>query len=220
MSTTSPPSGSPVSVLTCVARAALADDLAALSDEQWRSPSLCSGWTVEQTLAHLTSAARMTPFRWVRSVLAAGLRADVHNRRRLAEHLGPGPSGTLERFREVVPSLRAPSRHAAAWLGEVLVHGQDVRRPLGLPGSAPVQAWTVVARFYAARNFAVDSRTVARGLRLVADDGPFAVGSGPQVVGSTEALVMAMAGRAAYLPELSGPGASFVRSRITGTGRR
>jgi len=32
-------------------RAALADDLAGLSAEQWATPSLCQGWTVHQVLA-------------------------------------------------------------------------------------------------------------------------------------------------------------------------
>ena len=40
------------------------------------------------------------------------------------------------------------------------------------------------------------------------------------MVGSTEALVMVMVGRVAHLEEVSGPGASFVRSRLAGTGRR
>jgi uncharacterized protein (TIGR03083 family) len=126
--------------LTRTARAELADDLATLTPDQWGTRSLCGDWTVEQTVAHLTSAAHMTTFRWVRSILAAGLRPAVHNQRRLDEHLGPGPEQTLARFRAVVPSPQAPSKHTPAWLGEVLVHGQDVRRPLGLPTTFAVGA--------------------------------------------------------------------------------
>jgi hypothetical protein len=49
---------------------------------------------------------------------------------------------------------------------------------------------------------------------LRADDGPFAAGTGPLITGSTLALVMSMAGRVAYLPELDGPGVPTLRSRI------
>jgi uncharacterized protein (TIGR03083 family) len=200
--------------LTVAARADLAEDLAGLSDPQWAAPSLCPDWTVEETVAHLASAASMTPFRWFRSMLLAGFRPAVHNRRRLEEHRGATPAETLARFRALVPSTGAPSGPTAAWLGEVVVHGQDIRRPLGLTRAPAVDATTAVAGFLVSRNFTVPSRTVADGLRLEATDGPFAGGDGPLVRGSTEALVMVLAGRPAYLDDLAGDGVPTVRSRI------
>ncbi len=41
-------------------RAALADDLAGLTDEQWATPSLCSLWSARDVLGHLTATARVT----------------------------------------------------------------------------------------------------------------------------------------------------------------
>ena len=200
--------------LTIATRTDLADDLADLTAERWATPSLCAGWTVEETVAHLTSAAAMTPFRWIRSMLGAGFRADLHNRRRIAEHRGATPAETLAHFRAVVGSTRAPSPHTAAWLGEVVVHGQDVRRPLGLTRGPSVEAGTAVAEFFVSRNFAVPSATRADGLRLEATDGPFTSGEGPLVRGSTEALVMVLAGRAAYLDDLTGDGVPTLRERL------
>jgi uncharacterized protein (TIGR03083 family) len=200
--------------LTTAARADLAADLADLTDEQWAAPSLCAGWTVEETVAHLTSAASMTPFRWIRSMLAAGFKADVHNRRRMAEHRGATPAETLARFRAVVGSTKAPSPHTAAWLGEVVVHGQDIRRPLGLTRAPAVEADTEVAEFFVSRDFAVPSRKRADGLRLEATDGPFTGGDGLLVQGTTEALVMVLAGRPVYLDDLTGDGVATLRERI------
>lgn len=102
---------------------------------------------------------------------------DVHNDRRLAEHRGATPAETLERFRRIVTRTTAASGHTAAWLGEVVVHAQDVRRPLGLRRPPPVEAVTEVARFYASRDFTVASRSTAKGLRLEATDGPFTTGA-------------------------------------------
>ncbi|MFB0834622.1 maleylpyruvate isomerase family mycothiol-dependent enzyme [Arthrobacter halodurans] len=195
-------------------RAALAEDLAGLGPGQWRRESLCGGWDVEQVVAHLTAAASLNGWRWVRSMAGARFRPDVHNRRRLEEHRGGTPDETLDRFRAVVGSSVAPSRDTAAYLGEVVVHAQDIRRPLGIPRVPRVEALTPVAEFYARRNFTVDSRTRAAGLRLQADDGPFASGTGPLVTGPTLALVMAMAGREAYLEDLDGPGVPHLRSRL------
>jgi uncharacterized protein (TIGR03083 family) len=42
-------------------RAALAADLAGLTDEQWATASLCPGWSVRDVLGHLTATAKMTP---------------------------------------------------------------------------------------------------------------------------------------------------------------
>ncbi|MEV4621056.1 maleylpyruvate isomerase family mycothiol-dependent enzyme [Asanoa sp. NPDC049573] len=194
-------------------RAALADDLAGLSDEQWAQRSLCGEWVVEDVVAHLTAAASTTRFGWLKSMAGARFDADLHNQRRLAEQRGATPAETLDRFRQIIPSTTAPTGHTAAWLGEVVVHGQDIRRPLGLPRTPAIEAVTEVARFFASRDFTVAGRTNAKGLRLEATDGPFATGDGPLVSGTTLALTMALAGRGVYCDELTGAGASTLRTR-------
>jgi uncharacterized protein (TIGR03083 family) len=198
-------------------RAALAEELAGLGAEQWRHDTLCGEWDVEQVVAHLTAAASLNQWQWLRSMLGARFRPDVHNQRRLAEHCGSTPAETLERFRAVITSTTAPSQHTPAYLGEVIVHAQDIRQPLGLARTPSIEALTPVADFFAQRNFAVASHTHAADLQLRADDGPFAAGAGPLVTGPTLALVMSMAGRVPYLAELDGPGVPTLRSRLQAT---
>jgi uncharacterized protein (TIGR03083 family) len=194
-------------------RAALADDLARLDDAQWAQPSLCGRWVVEEVVAHLTAAASIGPVRWFASALGARFDFELHNNRRLAEHRGTTPAETLERFRRVTTSTTAPLGPTAAWLGEVVVHAQDIRRPLGIDRTPAVDVVTHVADFYARRDFAVRSRSVIDGLRLEATDGSFAAGTGPLVSGTTLALTMAMAGRRAYCDDLAGPGVHTLRAR-------
>ena len=195
-------------------RAALADDLADLNTEQWRHSTLCDKWDVEEVVAHLTAAASLTQGKWLRSMLGARFRPHVHNQRRLAEYQGDDPAETLDRFRAVVDSTTAPSAHVPAYLGEVVVHAQDIRRPLGLKQVPSVDALTPVAEFFARRNFAVPSSSRIADLHVQADDGPFTAGSGPLVTGSTLALVMSMAGRTTYADELDGPGVQLLRTRM------
>ncbi|MFE3987919.1 maleylpyruvate isomerase family mycothiol-dependent enzyme [Nocardia tengchongensis] len=195
-------------------RAALADDLAGLSAPQWAQRSLCGDWSVEEVVAHLTAGASTGRFRWLISVLSNRFDFAKHNDRQLAAHRGTTPQETLERFRAVVDSTVAPSGHTAAWLGEVIVHGQDIRQPLGLPRKPSIEAVTEVARFFASRDFTVPSRKSIQGLRLEATDGPFAIGDGPVVTGPTIALTMAMAGRTTYCDELTGAGLPTLRGRI------
>lgn len=196
-------------------RASLADDLAALDEAQWAQRSLCGRWTVEDVVAHLTAAASIGPLRWFASVLGARFDFDLHNDRRLAEQRGATPNETLERFRQAVGSTTSTFGPTAAWLGEVVVHAQDIRRPLGLERTPSIEAVTEVARFYARRDFTVASRSTIKGVRLEATDGPFATGAGPLVSGTTLALTMAMAGRRAYCVDLTGPGVPTVRDRCT-----
>lgn len=198
-------------------RAALAEDLAELSPEQWRHSTLCEQWDVEQVVAHLTAAASLNRWQWVRSMLGARFRADVHNQRQLVEHRGSTPAETLDRFHAIIGSTTAPSGHTPAYLGEVVVHVQDIRQPLGLPRTPDIDALTTVADFFARRDFAVSSRTAVAGLQLRADDGPFTTSTGALVTGSTLALVMSMAGRAPYVDQLDGPGVQTLRARVHGT---
>ncbi len=199
-------------------RAALAEELGGLDDAQWARPSLCGRWVVEEVVAHLTAGASTGTVRWLVSIVGARFDADVHNQRRMVEQRGSSPAETLERFRRVVTSTTAATGHTAAWLGEVVVHGEDIRRPLGLPRTPPVEAVTEVARFFASRDFTVAGRSSSKGLRLEATDGPFATGEGPAVSGTTLALTMAMAGRQVYLDDLTGPGVPVLRARLAAAG--
>lgn len=196
------------------ARARLAHDLTDLDEAAWRTPSLCAGLSVRDVVAHLTAGASLSFPRWFAMLARARFDADAMVARQVADHLGNDPADTLARFRALVDSTTVPSRrHLDAWLGEVLVHGEDVRRPLGLPSPEPAPAWEQVARFYVGRDFTVRSRTLARDLRLEAHDSGFAHGDGPLVRGTTRALVMALAGRRAYLDELDGDGVDVLASR-------
>lgn len=194
-------------------RAALLADLETLTADQWGAPSLCDGWSVEQVVAHLTAAASVGRMRWVASALGARFDFDLHNLRRLTERLGPTPEATLDRFRQVVDSSTSTFGPVEAWLGEVVVHAADIRRPLGIERTLAVATITLVAEHFARTDFTVSSRTLIDGLRLEATDGAFRTGTGPTVTGSTLALTMVMAGRSAYLDDLDGAGVATLRDR-------
>lgn len=147
------------------------------------------------------------------SIIGAHFDFDLHNDRRLAELRGMTPAETLMRFRAVMGSSTSPLGPSEAWLGEVVVHSEDIRRPLGIVREAPLDVLGPVATFFARRNFTVNSRSMIEGLRVEASDGPVVAGDGPLVTGTTLALMMAMAGRGAYCDELTGPGVETLRAR-------
>lgn len=199
-------------------RARLAANLEHLSPKQWRTASLCTEWTVEETLAHLTAGASTGRLAWLRSMVSARFDAGRHNARRLREHLGSTPADTWARFAAVTDSRVAPTGDTWAWLGEVVVHGTDIRVPLDLPGGPDPEAVAEVARRFAARDFAVDSARLVRGLSLAATDADVRCGAGPEVRGPVLSLVMAMAGRPYGLAALEGNGVPELRRRIDADG--
>jgi uncharacterized protein (TIGR03083 family) len=196
-------------------RAALAADLADLTDQQWATLSLCAGFTVRQVLAHLTAGASLNPVRWLAGVIRCRFDFDKQVAMRLAEQLGATPAETLARFRRVVTSTVKAPVPTAAVLGETIVHGEDIRRPLDIRRGYPITTLTRVATYYQGSDLVVLAKGRIAGLRLQANDGPFATGSGPLVSGSTLALIMAMTGRVTYCDELDGDGAATLRVRCT-----
>jgi uncharacterized protein (TIGR03083 family) len=194
-------------------RAALAADLAGLDDGRWGTPSLCEGLTVREVLAHMTAGASLNTWRWLAGVVRCRFDFDRQVAMRLAEHLGGTPRETLERFERVVTSTTSPLGPVVAWLGETVVHAQDIRRPLGIARDYPIGVLTRVAEYYRGSDLVVVARGRIGGLRLTATDGPFTTGSGPVVEGPTLALVMAMTGRAAYCDDLTGEGVAELRAR-------
>lgn len=194
-------------------RSALADDLSGLTDDQWTTQSLCAEFTVRETLAHLTAGASLNAVRWMAGVIRCRFDFDKQVAYRLADHLGTSPTETLERFRRVIPSTTKAPIPVIAMLGETIVHGEDIRRPLGIHRDYPIDTITRLARYYAGSDFVVLAKSRIRGLRLVATDGPFTTGTGDLITGPTIALTLAITGRTAYWPDLEGPGVNLLRAR-------
>jgi len=194
-------------------RAALADDLAGRGDQQWQTQSLCTGLTVREVLAHITAGASLNPLRWMTGVIRCRFDFDRQVAMRLAEQLGATPAETLARFRSVVSSTTKPPLPVTAMLGEAIVHAEDIRCPLGIRRAYPIATLARTAEYYGSSNLPVRTKERVTGLRLVATDGPFTLGSGPLVTGSTLALMMAMTGRATYCDELGGDGVAILRNR-------
>ncbi|MES9536285.1 maleylpyruvate isomerase family mycothiol-dependent enzyme [Actinomadura sp. NPDC000600] len=194
-------------------RAALAADLADLPEARWATPSLCDGLSVREVLAHLTAGASLGPVRWMAGVIRCRFDFDKQVAMRLNEQLGASAAETLERFGRAVTSTTKPPLPVMAMLGETIVHGEDIRRPLGIRREHPITVLTPLAEYYADSDQVVLAKGRIEGLRLAATDGPFTAGSGSPVSGSTLALIMAMTGRADYCDELSGDGVATLRER-------
>ena len=195
--------------------------LASLTPAQWNEPSLCEGWRVRDVAVHLLVDEPLEQLGVVRSfVKAATFKFSVHrinqwwitrNRERpvpeiVAAFDGPWRPGKISKMLGPVTAIRA-----------AVIHHQDMRRALGIPRVVPEErvraALDVVLTPRGSTNLGSCQR--AAGLLLHADDIDWSWGSGPEVTGPAEAVLMAVAGRTAALADLSGGGLPVLAGRVT-----
>ncbi|PYG01965.1 TIGR03083 family protein [Georgenia satyanarayanai] len=189
-------------------RRRLVADLAGLRDDEWRRPSLCPGWDVHDVLAHLVDTARTGRVVFVRDLLVARMDFDRANANGIARHKRQDPRETLEALREAADLTRTPPARLVTRLVEAIVHGEDVRRPLGITGRYAEHA-IVLALVHQLRtpvSFG-GGRERAAGLRLTDRGTGAAWGRGKDVEGDAVDLLLAVSGRPVDRQRLAGDGA-------------
>ena len=151
-------------------RRAVADLLAGLDAAQLARPSLCAGWDVRTVAAHLAAALTGADARFVLAVLRA--RGDLHRandalarggaRRPVGDLVAPLQGSAGRRVSPPVVGPRGP-------LTDVLVHGGDMRVPLGLPHDPAADGVRAALQFVTGgRPVGFVPRGRLAGLRLVA----------------------------------------------------
>ncbi len=188
-------------------RAALVRDLETLSPEQWEMPSLCDGWTVHDVVAHLVDTARTTRVGFVLGLARARFDFDRQNAVGVARHRGDNPAETLARLRAVATRTSTPPAPLVSRIVEEVVHGEDVRRPLGLSRDYPADAVEAALRLQVRTSASFGgARELVAAVRLAATDADVTIGEGPEVTGPLLSLLLAVSGRTVALEDLSGPG--------------
>ncbi|ANY06346.1 maleylpyruvate isomerase family mycothiol-dependent enzyme [Pseudonocardia sp. HH130630-07] len=188
-------------------RTALARDLQPITGDAWETPSLCPGWTVHDVIAHLVDGARTGRARFVGQMIRARMDFDRLNGTGITRERGASPAETLERLTATIPLTRTPPAPPATRLVEMVVHGEDVRRPLGISRTYPLAAVLPALRLQARTSASFGgARERVAGLRLTATDTDLVLGDGPEVAGMALALLLAISGRPVRADELTGPG--------------
>lgn len=188
-------------------RAALIDDLTHLADDDWSTPSLCEGWTVHDVVAHLVDTAKTTRRAFVASFIRARFDFDRQNARGVQRERGATPGETLERLRETATLTATAPAPLDSRLVEEVLHGEDIRRPLGLTRDYPTEVVLRALRHQASTPASTGgAKQLIAGLHLRATDADLSLGEGPEVNGPVLSLLLAISGRRVALPDLAGPG--------------
>jgi uncharacterized protein (TIGR03083 family) len=200
--------------MACEERADFADLLAGLSPAQWEHPSLCDRWRVRDVVAHYLSYDELSRWGLVWRFAKRGFLPGLVNQIGVEEYATRSPEQLTELMRACIPPRGLTSFFGGMIaLVDGMVHQQDIRRPLATPRTIPPQRLRAVLHYALTYPF-IRGAVRARGVRLVATDLDWTHGSGPEVRGPGEALLMAMAARPDALNQLTGPGKPILAQRI------
>jgi uncharacterized protein (TIGR03083 family) len=198
-------------------RRRIADLVDSLSPAQLEVRSLCGEWTVREVAGHLLAAVSPLPGRQVLGMfVTSGFRLHKANAR-LAVAVARRPSLAADLRALADNQFRAPVVGYPGQLTDLQVHGQDMRRPLGLPHGLDLERVRVSLDFLTGgRALGFTPRRRLAGLHLEATDLSWSWGSGATLAGPAEALMMALTGRRAALADLDGPGVRVLAARLSG----
>ena len=207
-----------VHLRTTANRRVIARLFAQLDDDQLDTPSLCEGWTCRDVLGHLVMSVDLTFLSFLREVARDRGRAGVTSAR-LARAYGARPVAELVQQLEErsTVALSPPGVGALGPFADSCIHLRDVAIPLGIATSPPTRDWVRVLDFLTtsrARTAGFLPRGRVEALQLQASDAAWSSGSGPTVIGTSEALAISLTGRPVLLDELTGTGAAILRRRV------
>jgi uncharacterized protein (TIGR03083 family) len=177
---------------------------------------LCPGWDVHDVVAHLVDSAKTTRLGFARRLVAARFDFDRDNAVGVARERRATPADTLAEFDSIVTETKTPPAALATRLVEAVVHGEDVRRPLGLHREYPVRHVLPALRYQLKTAVSMGGgRDRAAGFRLIVVDSKVSVGAGPELRGTALTLLLAVSGRPVDAAELFGPAVSSFRQRLS-----
>jgi uncharacterized protein (TIGR03083 family) len=195
-------------------RLKVAEMLDTLEAPEWEAQSLCAGWRIRDVAAHCIETHRMTPPKFIGRFAGSGFRFNAFNAKGVAKHTIQSPAELVADYRESAPGTTSPPGPKATWLAEVVIHGEDIARPLGRQVDVSPSALATVAAFCVQSTPLLHGKQRSAGLRLRATDIEWTSGDGPEVSGPAAALILAITGRKSATEDLAGDGLSTLRSRI------
>ena len=202
-------------VMAVQERGALLALLRDLDEDQWWAPSLCRGWSVRDVAVHVVSYDELSKAALAKTMVVGRPGVTAANDRALHRYDALGP----DEVTALVARCQRPRGLTAGFGGGIAltdgtIHQQDIRRALDIPRVIAADQLRAVLDF-AVKAPTLPGKSNARGLRLTATDTDWSHGTGPEVGGPAEAVLMAVAGRPDALDELAGEGVTTLRDRVS-----
>lgn len=199
--------------LATEARTSLYGDLEGLNAEQWSTMTVCDPWTVRHLVAHMTALGNQTAPNFFLGLIKSGFSFDKFVAGDLKRFNDGSDNDVLARFQRTLDSEKTPPGPKYVALGEYLVHGEDIRRAVGIQRTIPEPQLVALADAYVTTGAPLGGKKRVAGLKLRATDTEWQHGEGPEVAGPVLDLIRAMSGRSGDLDTCEGAGVATMKSR-------
>jgi uncharacterized protein (TIGR03083 family) len=110
--------------------------------------------------------------------------------------------------------FKPPGMGFEAPLTDLLVHGQDIRRPLGITDALDPEHLRRSLTFLSGKTQGFVPKGLVDGIRFEATDLDWSGGDGDLARGPGEAVLLTMTGRRVAVADLEGPGVATLRGRL------
>jgi uncharacterized protein (TIGR03083 family) len=200
-------------------RTEFADLCDSLTPEQWETQSLCGAWRVRDVVGHVTGGANLSAARAVLTLFKYGFRlGPMLEKTAIEAGSVPTPQLAAEIRATIGTRKTPPGVKPAGVLTDNVVHQQDVRRVVGVPRTIATDRLRIALDETKNASMSVlPGKKRIAGLHLRATDMDWETGDAgtPEITGTGEALLLAIAGRGVALGDLSGTGVETLRSRLS-----
>lgn len=186
--------------VVAIARNEFADMLADLDEEQLHAQSLCEQWSVLDVAGHLVSLVEVSPLKWVIGSLKSRDDLDGLISAYAKQYASWGAERLTDSLRAHAGKRMRPYSESSM-VNDTAVHTLDVRRPLGIDHDLDDDVLKMALDFSCGELQKNHGTTV----RLVADDLEWSWGTGDEVHGRAESLLLALNKRD-VAAEVDGPG--------------
>jgi uncharacterized protein (TIGR03083 family) len=197
-------------------RRSIATMIDSLDPDQLATASLCAGWDVKTVAAHLVSD--FADGFW--GFVASGIRYGSIDRgidelaRRRAQASATEIAQTLRSRAD--HRLSPPVTGPLSGLTDVLVHGADMRIPLGIAHQPdPAHVAQALDFLTSPTQLGFFPHRRLRGIALHDEDTGRTWGTGETIRGPGVAVMLAVCGRTVAFDQLTGPGTPILQSRLT-----
>ena len=187
-----------------------------LEPSDWDAPSLCDAWSVRDVVAHLTLSTRTSALDFVKGMLRYRGNFERMEAERACARASEFSSA------ELIEQLRAHAGSAAHAVGstpldaltDLIVHGQDIARPLQrVRPTSPDRVSLSLDHVLASRWYGAKKRV--GDITLRATDTDYTAGTGgTEIHGPAIDLLLVATGRRAGLDTLAGTGLDQLRERL------
>ena len=197
-------------------RSDLAELLAGLSEDDWDTATLCAGWRVREVVAHITMPYRLSTPRFVLGLAKARgnfSRFADRQARQDARELTAGELLTCLR-QNINHPWKPPGGGDVGALSHDVIHGLDVTVALGIDRQVPAERLHYIMDDMNPRQlkyFGVD----LTGIHLQAADLDWTYGTGTQLTGAAQDLLLVLCGRTLPPNHLAGSDAAKFTAGVT-----